>query len=93
MASKDELLAEAARLGIEGLSDDNKVSEIQGAIKEVTEGKSFPLAQLEAQSQALFGVPRSVIVGAKSKGFISDPATKAEAERAIKKFLEYGGEG
>lgn len=94
MVTKSELLMEAEALGIESVSEDDSMDVIRDAIKTVKEGKSLSYVQLQDQSQRLFGVPRSVVVGAMSAGYLSDPSTKAQAEKAIQKFMEHeGGKG
>jgi hypothetical protein len=92
MVTKADLQAQAQDLGIE-LDEDDGVKEITAKIREVTEGKALPLSEWGAQSEAAFGQPRSVLVGAASAGFLSDPATKKQVESGIEKFLNYGGEG
>ena len=47
---------------------------------------------LEPYSQALFGQPRSVFVGARRAGFIADSVTKTEAAAGVQQFMEYGKE-
>lgn len=98
MARKDELLAEAEALGIEGLTPRSRIADIEAAIrgrrKAVRRDPVFTVEQFEANPRVL-GVPRSVIVGAKSGGFLRDGLTVAEAREACRKFSEEytGGTG
>lgn len=93
--AKADLLKEAQRLGITHLSMRNSISQIEAAIRrraEQTEQKRWPVSVLMDNSVALFGQPRSVLVGAISAGFIEgDEVTKTAAAEGIQKFLEYGG--
>lgn len=94
MVTKAEALVQAQELGIEGLTEGSGMSEIQAAVKAVTEGVKFSVSELMATSSQRFGQPRSVLVGAVSAGFVKDPSTVAAAEKGIAKFLAYspGGE-
>lgn len=94
MATKAELLEQAEELGLSGLSEEDSNDKIKAAIDRVTNGRSLTVAQLLTQSRQLLGVHRSVVRGAVSAGFISDPSTVGAAEKGVQKFLEYtpGGE-
>lgn len=91
MSEKTDLLAAAQKLGIRNLSMRNTIPQLQDAIarrQARVGGKRFSAAELEPLTSRLFGVPRSVFVGARSAGLIPDSVTKAEAEEGLRKFME-----
>ena len=55
---------------------------------------AFPMADLMAYSEELFGVGGHVLVGARSGGFLGpDPVTRPECKKAIEAYLASPVEG
>lgn len=95
--AKEDLVREAEALGVQVEEGDTiaQIKEKMEAHEEAARARESSLvdvAFLEENSQMLFGVPRSVFVGAKSAGMIvGDRVSKEDAAAGVQAFLEYEG--